>query len=110
MLLLPVLPVHGQLALIALSAIGFDLGLQSSLVAHQNLVYSLEPQARGRLNALLFTVVFIGMALGSVLGSKLYVLAGWNGVVILAVSSGAIALIIRLLENARLQAAERAVR
>ncbi|MGH5966917.1 MFS transporter [Klebsiella aerogenes] len=110
MLLLPALPVHGQLALIALSAIGFDLGLQSSLVAHQNLVYSLEPQARGRLNALLFTMVFIGMALGSVLGSKLYVLAGWNGVVILAVSSGAIALIIRLLENARLQAAERAVR
>ncbi|EMY7926920.1 MULTISPECIES: MFS transporter [Klebsiella] len=110
MLLLPALPVHGQLALIALSAIGFDLGLQSSLVAHQNLVYSLEPQARGRLNALLFTVVFIGMALGSVLGSKLYVLAGWNGVVILAVSSGAIALIIRLLENARLQAADRAVR
>lgn len=110
MLLLPALPVHGQLALIALSAIGFDLGLQSSPVAHQNLVYSPEPQARGRLNALLFTVVFIGMALGSVLGSKLYVLAGWNGVVILAVSSGAIALIIRLLENARLQAAERAVR
>ena len=41
---------------------------------------------------------------------KSAVLAGWNGVVILAVSSGAIALIIRLLENARLQAAERAVR
>ena len=85
----------------------FDLGLQSSLVAHQNLVYSLEPQARGRLNALLFTVVFIGMSLGSVLGSKLYVLAGWNGVVTLAVVSGAIALAIRLLENARLIAAER---
>ena len=63
-------------------------------MAHQNLVYSLEPQARGRLNALLFTVVFIGMSLGSVLGSKLYVLAGWNGVVTLAVVSGAIALAI----------------
>ncbi|PLN00142.1 MFS transporter, partial [Klebsiella quasipneumoniae] len=85
----------------------FDLGLQSSLVAHQNLVYGLEPQARGRLNALLFTVVFIGMSLGSVLGSKLYVLAGWNGVVTLAVVSGAIALAIRLLENARIVAAER---
>ncbi|PLP44094.1 MFS transporter, partial [Klebsiella variicola] len=51
--------------------------------------------------------VFIGMSLGSVLGSKLYVLAGWNGVVTLAVVSGAIALAIRLLENARLIAAER---
>jgi predicted MFS family arabinose efflux permease len=61
-------------------------------VAHQNLVYGLEPQARGRLNALLFTGVFIGMSLGSVLGSKLYVLAGWSGVVTLAVVTGAIAL------------------
>lgn len=107
MFVLPLLPVHAQLALIALSAIGFDLGLQSSLVAHQNLVYGLEPQARGRLNALLFTVVFIGMSLGSVLGSKLYVLAGWNGVVTLAVITGALALAIRLLENARILAAER---
>lgn len=55
MFLLPALPVEGQWLLIALSAVGFDLGLQSSLVAHQNLVYSTEPQARGRLNALLFT-------------------------------------------------------
>ena len=38
---------------------------------------------------------------------KLYVLDGWNGVVTLAVVSGAIALAIRLLENARIVAAER---
>jgi len=101
MFFLPYLPVHGQLALIALSAIGFDLGLQSSLVAHQNLVYSLEPQARGRLNALLFTVVFIGMALGSALGTKLYAMASWPAVVSLAVMTGAIALVIRLFGNAK---------
>ena len=99
MFLLPALPVQGQWLLIALSAVGFDLGLQSSLVAHQNLVYSLEPQARGRLNALLFTMVFIGMALGSVLGSQVYALANWEGVVALATCSGAIALVIRLTSN-----------
>ena len=96
MFLLPALPVQGQWLLIALSAIGFDLGLQSSLVAHQNLVYSLEPQARGRLNALLFTMVFIGMALGSVLGSQAYALANWEGVLTLATFSGVVALVIRL--------------
>ena len=101
---MPALGVHGQLILIALSAVGFDLGLQSSLVAHQNLVYSLEPQARGRLNALLFTVVFIGMALGSVAGSYLYARAGWSGVVALATLCGAIALVIRLVESARVKA------
>ena len=110
MFLLPALPPHGQLILIAISAVGFDLGLQSSLVAHQNLVYGLEPQARGRLNALLFTGVFIGMSLGSVLGSKLYVIAGWSGVVTLAVITGSIALGIRLIESARVVSAQRTVR
>lgn len=105
MFLMPTLGVHGQLVLIALSAVGFDLGLQSSLVAHQNLVYSLEPQARGRLNALLFTVVFIGMALGSALGSNIYSLAGWTGVVALATVCGVIALAIRLIESARVASA-----
>ncbi|MCL6746125.1 MFS transporter [Kosakonia sp. R1.Fl] len=105
MFLLPVLPPHGQLALIALSAVGFDLGLQSSLVAHQNLVYGLEPQARGRLNALLFTGVFIGMALGSALGSKLYSVASWQGVVVLATVSGLVALLIRLFDARQLQQA-----
>lgn len=102
MFILPALPPHAQLVLISLSAVGFDLGLQSSLVAHQNLVYGLEPQARGRLNALLFTGVFIGMALGSAVGSKLYTLAGWSGVVILATVAGGIALAIRIVESSRL--------
>jgi len=106
MFLMPALDVQGQLILIALSAIGFDLGLQSSLVAHQNLVYSLEPQARGRLNALLFTVIFIGMALGSALGSQLYTLAGWTGVVALATACGGIAFLIRLSESARVNRVE----
>ncbi|MBJ3590057.1 MFS transporter [Salmonella enterica subsp. enterica serovar Saintpaul] len=105
MFLLPALPVHAQWLLIALSAVGFDLGLQSSLVAHQNLVYSLEPQARGRLNALLFTLVFIGMALGSVLGSQVYRVANWEGVVGLATLSGVIALAIRLTGKARVSQA-----
>ncbi|QEM92096.1 MFS transporter [Kosakonia radicincitans] len=105
MFLLPALPPHAQLILIALSAVGFDLGLQSSLVAHQNLVYGLEPQARGRLNALLFTGVFIGMAVGSALGSKLYSVASWQGVVVLATLSGFIALVIRLVDARRIQQA-----
>ncbi|WP_044177581.1 MFS transporter [Phytobacter massiliensis] len=107
MFTLPFLPPHAQLAVIAVSAIGFDLGLQSSLVAHQNLVYGLEPQARGRLNALLFTVVFVGMAAGSALGSKVYSMAGWSGVVALAALTGLVALAIRVFDNRRVQAGMR---
>ena len=96
MFLLPLLSPHAQLALIVLSAIGFDLGIQATLVAHQTLVYGLEPAARGRLNALLFTVVFIGMAAGAALGSKALATGGWTGVVALATIAAGAALLLRL--------------
>ena len=96
MFLLPVLSVPAQLCLIILSTIGFDLGVQATLVAHQTLVYSLAPEARSRLNALMFTVVFIGMATGAALGSLALAHFGWNGVVSLATAAAVLALLIRL--------------
>lgn len=95
MFLLPLLPMPAQLALIVLCTIGFDLGVQATLVAHQTLVYGLAPEARSRLNALLFTVVFIGMATGAALGSLALAHWGWNGVVALATLAGAAALAVR---------------
>lgn len=95
MFLLPMLPMPAQLALIVICTIGFDLGVQATLVAHQTLVYGLAPEARSRLNALLFTVVFIGMATGAALGSLALAHWGWNGVVALATLAGAAALAVR---------------
>jgi predicted MFS family arabinose efflux permease len=90
------LPGPAQIGLIVLATIGFDFGIQAPLVAHQTLVYSLDPAARSRLNALLFTGMFIGMASGAALGS--FVLAGWGwlGVVALATLASAAALLVRL--------------
>ncbi|WP_397323129.1 MFS transporter [Pantoea agglomerans] len=95
MFLLPLLPMPAQLALIVLCTIGFDLGVQATLVAHQTLVYGLAPEARSRLNALLFTVVFIGMATGAALGSLALAHWGWNGVVALSTLAGTAALAVR---------------
>lgn len=99
MFLLPYLPVNGQIALIIISALGFDLGVQATLVSHQSLVYSLDPAARGRLNALLFTGMFIGMALGSVLGSQALAVVGWSGVVAVATITGILAFIVRITDR-----------
>lgn len=95
MFLLPLLPIPAQLALIIISTVGFDLGVQATLVAHQTLVYGLAPEARSRLNALLFTVVFIGMASGAALGSLALAQWGWNGVVALSTLAGAASLAVR---------------
>lgn len=95
MFLLPLLPVPFQLALIVVSAVGFDFGVQSTLVSHQSIIFSLEPSARSRLNALMFTGVFIGMAVGSALGSVILEQAGWQGVVILLTLAGFGSMVVR---------------
>ncbi len=96
MALAPMFAINGQLVLLALAAIGFDLGVQATLVAHQTIVYSIEPGARSRLNAVLFVGMFIGMASGAALGSVLLAQWGWIGVVTLAVAMSLSALVVRL--------------
>jgi predicted MFS family arabinose efflux permease len=92
------LPAAAWLPLLVVTTIGFDLGVQAALVAHQTQVYSLEPAARSRLNAVLLTAMFIGMASGSALGSLVLAHAGWLAVVALCTSASAAGLAIRLLK------------
>jgi predicted MFS family arabinose efflux permease len=95
MAFLPLLSPNAQIVLIVLSALGFDLGVQASTVAHQTIVYSIEPEARSRLNAVLFVGVFTGMAAGAALGSLLLAQWGWVAVVALATATSVGALVVR---------------
>ena len=96
MWLAPFLPSHAQLALIVLSALGFDFGIQASLVAHQTIVYGIDPASHSRLNSLLFTGMFLGMASGAAFGSFALGHWGWPGVVTLATVSSAVAFAVRM--------------
>ncbi|MFC5550880.1 MFS transporter [Massilia aerilata] len=96
MLLMPLLPVQGQLALLALATLGFDLGVQASLISHQTIVFGIAPEARSRLNAVLMTCMFIGMSVGGLLGAQALASWGWTGVVLLATLASAAALVVRL--------------
>ncbi len=84
------------IVLLVVLAVIFDFGVQATLVAHQTIVYSLDPAARSRLNALLFTGMFIGMASGAALGSLLLAEWGWVAVTALATFSSLGALLLRL--------------
>lgn len=96
MLFAPFFSAPSQIALIVISAIGFDLGIQASLIAHQSIVYSIEPGARSRLNAVLFVLVFVGMAVGAALGSVLLAQWGWMAVAALSTAAALGALMVRL--------------
>ena len=87
---------NAQLWVIGLGAVGFDLGVQATLISHQTIVYGIDPAARSRLNALLFTGMFIGMSSGAALGSLALAQWGWPGVMLLSAGGAIAALIVRL--------------
>jgi predicted MFS family arabinose efflux permease len=95
------LPAHAQLVVLVCGTVGFDFGVQISLVGHQSQVYGLDAAARSRLNALLLTGMFIGMAAGAALGSLLFAQRGWFGVVVLCTLAAAAALVVRLTSTRR---------
>lgn len=75
-------------------AVVFDLGVQASLVSHQSLIYSLDPVSRSRLNAVLVTSMFVGMASGAALASSLLAHTSWRAVPALGALAGLAALLV----------------
>ena len=66
-----------------LSLVGLALGImgvQSALVAHQQLIYDLRSEARGRINTLFMTGMFLGGTLGSSLAMLAWQQGDWVGV------------------------------
>ena len=90
------LPAATWLPLLIVTTVGFVLGVQATLVAHQTQIYGLEPAARSRLNAILLTAMFIGMASGSALGSLALAQGGWLAVVALCTVAAGAGLAVRL--------------
>ncbi|MFZ6780387.1 MFS transporter [Undibacterium sp. Ji83W] len=91
----PLFPPTAQLWLLGIGTVGFDLGVQSTLIAHQTIVYGIDNGARSRLNAVLFVGMFVGMAAGATLGSALLAQWGWIGVTSMATVTALAALTVR---------------
>lgn len=60
-----------------------DLALQTVHVSNQNVVYSLEPAARSRINSVYMTGYFIGGGSGSALGTVAWQHGGWSSTCVL---------------------------
>ena len=72
-----------SLWLLVAVAVVFDLGVQAALVSHQSVIYGLDAASRSRLNAVLVSAMFVGMASGAALGSVLLAHLGWRAVPVL---------------------------
>ncbi|GHA62131.1 major facilitator transporter [Pontibacter akesuensis] len=74
-----------------------DLGLQASHIANQTLIFSLNPQARNRLNTVYMFTYFMGGATGTLLASQAWAIWQWNGVVAVGLVFSSLALLVHLL-------------
>ncbi|WP_375382939.1 MFS transporter [uncultured Sphingomonas sp.] len=68
------------LVVLALAAVLLDAATQTNQVLGQRVLYSMAPDARGRINAVYMTVVFLGGALGSAVGAASFASRGWTAI------------------------------
>ena len=72
-------------------AVLIDAAVQLSQITGQKLIFSIDPDARGRINAAYMTVMFVVGALGSVIGSATYEAGGWSASAIAGAAIGGVA-------------------
>lgn len=89
------LDVGLALIVLVIGTVGFDLGVQVSLIGHQTIVYGLDAAARSRLNAVLLSGMFIGMSAGSAVGAILLSGWGWTAVTVFGAVCGSVAYLVR---------------
>ncbi len=70
----------GSLIAVGLGVLLLDIGISGALIANQTRAYALVPGARGRINTVLFTTMFVFAALGAFAGSQAFLVFGWPGV------------------------------
>lgn len=87
---------HSLFGLVA-GVILLDLGLQATHIANQTMVFSLNPQARNRLNTVYMVTYFTGGAIGTFIASQAWQVWAWSGVVATGLFFSSLALIVHLI-------------
>ena len=82
--------VLGSVALMVVFAIALDAAVQVNQVLGQRVIYSLRGEARGRINAIYMTIVFLLGAGGSAIATLAYQAGGWRAAMLTAAAIGAL--------------------
>jgi predicted MFS family arabinose efflux permease len=88
---------HSLVAL-AVGVLLIDIGINTALIANQTRVYALAPGARGRINTVFFTAIFVGGALGASAGTRAFAAGGWPALCAVGGAFAAASLLVPLLE------------
>ena len=78
-----------------------DLGVFAAQIPNQVRVFSIDPEAQSRMNAVYMLCYYTGAGLGSAVGVKMMSLFGWQGMAVFGQTLGALALVHHLLRQRR---------
>lgn len=94
-----------SLIAVGIGVLLIDIGINAALIANQTRAYALVPGARGRINTVLFTVMFVFGAIGAFAGSQAFLSYGWSGVCAVGLALAGAGLLVAVLDRGRLAAA-----
>jgi MFS family permease len=91
----------GSLIGFALSGVVLDAAVQTNQVCGQRIIFALSAQARGRINAIYLTTIFLFGSMGPSVATWLYERSGWTAVASAGSAIGAVLAIAWLVDFAR---------
>lgn len=97
----------GLVVVLALAAISLDAAAQTNQIVSQRVLYGLAPEARGRINAVYMTSVFIASAIGSLLAGVTFFYGGWTATAATGALFGLVVLILFVTDRTATQPAIR---
>lgn len=93
-----VMSFNGMVALV-IGVIVLDFGVSMAQVSNQSLILGLSESARGRVNTIYMTVIFLGGSLGSAVASQAWAACRWQGVMLTGCGFALAGLVFHLLER-----------
>jgi predicted MFS family arabinose efflux permease len=87
---------HSFIGLV-IGVILMDMGVQATHISNQAIIFSLNPNARNRINTVYMVSYFIGGSAGTFLASKIWGSYHWAGVCAIGIALSAIVLVVHLL-------------
>ncbi|MEU3271448.1 MFS transporter [Saccharomonospora sp. NPDC006951] len=104
---LVLIPGETNLWWLVVGVIVLDIGVWGNQAACQALLFTLDPATHNRLNTVYFTLRFLGIAAGSMLGPLLWVGGGWSTVAFAGAVAALAGLVLGVLPLKRPQAQPR---
>ena len=84
---------------LAVAAIALDACAQGSQILSQRVIYGINPEARGRINAVFMTSIFVSGAIGSLLAGITYFYGGWAATAATGAGAGLVLLALFAVEQ-----------